>query len=288
MASSLSNPLGPTIKHVLAEAEQGLQGHPFIALDAEVLLAHVLGASRSYLHTWPEQRLSDMQLAQFYALLERRRRGEPVAYLTGESEFWSLPLRVTPDTLIPRPETELLVEEALARIPLDAVWQLADLGTGSGAIALALAHERPRCRIMATDTSVAALQVAQANALSSGFTHIEFSIGDENWCRPLHGKRLNMIISNPPYIRAGDAHLDELRFEPRSALEAGADGLSALREIATQARHHLLQDGWLLLEHGFDQGPALVELLSGLGYQQVQDYCDLAGISRVTAAQYRG
>jgi release factor glutamine methyltransferase len=186
--------------------------------------------------------------------------------------------------LVPRPETELLVEQALARIPEDASWQIADLGTGAGAIALAIAHERPRCRIIATDVSVAALEVARANAVRLNIRNVDFRQGD--WLGALQGERFDMIVSNPPYVRDNDPHLPALRFEPTLALTAGVDGLQCLRDIATQARKHFTPGGWLLLEHGYDQGAELLQMLAQLEYKHAQDYMDLANIPRLTVAQW--
>jgi len=191
--------------------------------------------------------------AAFTALIERRQQGEPIAYITGRREFWSLDLAVSPATLIPRPETELLVEQALARIRLEEPSRIADLGTGCGAIALAIAHERPQARVLAIDSSDAALEIARANAESLGVASIEFHLGE--WFAPVENQRFDIVVSNPPYLRADDPHLrvGDLRFEPRAALVAGTEGLEAIRAIAHAALAHLAAGGWLLLEHGFDQ-----------------------------------
>ncbi len=254
-------------------------------LEAELLLAHALGWSRTRLHTWPETRPAEQKCERYRSWVEQRAAGEPIAYLTGVREFWSLELTVTPDTLIPRPETELLVELALARIPTDAEWTIADLGTGSGAIALALATERPRCRIIATDRSAAALEVASANAWRHRLDRVHFHHGD--WWQPLHGQRFHLVASNPPYVASGDPHLDrgDLPHEPRAALAAGPDGLDSLRTLATGCRDHLHPGGWLLLEHGFDQGAAVRALLCAAGLTEVNTHCDLAGLERATAAK---
>lgn len=286
------NPLstsGTTISAILAKATEQLKPyHATATLDAEVLLAHVLGVSRAYLHTWPELKVGEEQRARFYCLIERRLLGEPVASLSGRREFWSMELQVSRDTLIPRPETELLVELALQRIPEHVPWRIADLGTGSGAIALALALARPRCRIIATEISPAALKVARTNAKRLNVQNVEFRPGEADWHVPLRGERFDVIVSNPPYVRSDDPLLQtgELGFEPGIALVAGTDGLQHLRSIALHASRHLAVDAWLLLEHGFDQGPALVGLLSGLGYHNVRDHSDLAGHGRVISAQY--
>jgi release factor glutamine methyltransferase len=255
---------------------------PTPRLDAEVLVMHACGIGRSELITRQETALTAEQQNRLKNLLARRRQGEPVAYLTGTREFWSMELNVTPATLIPRPETELLVEKALEHIPHDAAWTVADLGTGSGAIALAIAKERPRCHVIATDSSPAALAVARSNAEKFGLTNIEFREGD--WFAPLTGKTCDMILSNPPYVRAGDPHLQQgdLRFEPATALVAGADGLDAIRHIARHAREFLAPGGWLLFEHGWDQVDAIHALLQHKGWRNIASHHDLAGHYRVT------
>ncbi len=219
------------------------------------------------------------------ALVARRAAGEPVAYIIGRQGFWSLELAVSPATLIPRPETELLVELALARMPAGSACSVADLGTGSGAIALALAHERPDARVHATDLSADALEVARGNARRLGLERVTFARG--SWCAALGEERFDLIVSNPPYIEDADAHLDrgDLRFEPRSALASGADGLDALRAIAGTAHAHLRPGGWLLLEHGWRQGPAACGVLRQHGYLDVFTACDLEGRERVTGGR---
>jgi release factor glutamine methyltransferase len=291
---------------VLKKATQQLAGLEQPTLEAEVLLAYLLGLTRSRLLSLAERKLSEDQLMQFNRLLERRLRGEPAAYLTGHREFWSLDLQVTPDVLIPRPETERLVELALERIPENECWRIADLGTGSGAIALAIARERPRCRIIATDISEAALEVAGANAERLAIRNIEFRLGGSDWFGVLQDEQFDMVASNPPYVRSDDPHLEALRLEPQIALVAGADGLQSLRHIATQARQHFTfppltpspsqrervakpgeGGGWLLLEHGYDQGSELLQTLTGLGYESALDYTDLAGVPRIAVAQWK-
>jgi len=271
-----------TLHELLCDAETQLGGQRDDArLDAEVLLAFTLGKPRSHLHAWPEQVMDAAQVALFEALVARRATGEPVAHLTGTREFWSLELSVTPDTLIPRPESELLVECALRCIPTDAALAIADLGTGSGAIALAIARERPNCHVVATDVSPAALTVARANAERHAIGNVAFRTGD--WCAVLGDSRYAVIVSNPPYIRTDDPHLTEgdVRFEPRTALTPGPDGLEAIRLIVAQAHVHLSPGGWLLLEHGYDQSTAVTELLRAHGYHDVADHSDLAGHGRV-------
>jgi release factor glutamine methyltransferase len=250
-------------------------------LDAEVLLAHALGKARSHLHAWPEKLLSTDQQTRFQQLLRARIQGEPVAHLTGQREFWSLMLNVTPATLIPRPETETLVALALQVIPAGKTALIADLGTGSGAIALAIAHERPRCHVLATDISAAAIETATANAQQLGITNIEFHSGD--WCEPLAGRQCDVIVSNPPYIKEADPHLQsgDVRFEPQGALVAGQEGMDDLVRIAHCARQHLIAAGWLMMEHGYDQSDQVTQLLETCGFQEVTDHKDDAGLSRV-------
>lgn len=282
-----SNPM--TIAEALHQATLHLAAfHDTARLDAETLLAFTLERNRSHLHAWPDRQLQPGQQAQFNALIERRAAGEPVAYLTGHREFWSMELEVTPATLIPRPETELLVELALQRIPADATWRILDLGTGSGAIALSIASERPTCRVIAIDRSTAALEVARRNAVAHSIRNVEFREG--NWLEPLKGKIFNLIASNPPYVASNDARLNtsEIRFEPLTALASGPDGLDDIRLIADRARQHLAPGGWLLLEHGHDQGEAVSQILIGLGYQQVSNHQDMAGINRAVSGQWHG
>lgn len=257
-------------------------------LDAEVLLAAALGRPRSHLHAWPERMLEPEPAARFTAWLERRCSGEPVAYILGQREFWSLELEVTPDTLIPRPETELLVELALERLPANRSVTVADLGTGSGAIALALAVERPQARIVATDQSSAALAVARRNAQRLKIARIEFREGD--WCAPLAGERFELIVANPPYVAAADPcwRAGELRFEPPAALISGEDGLDALRMIIATAPDDLQTGGWLLLEHGYDQGEATPALLRKRGFVEISDHRDTAGLSRSSCGRWPG
>jgi len=254
-------------------------------LEAELLLAHVLDRSRAWLYAWPEHEVDGEQQAAFERLIEARAQGEPIAYLTGHREFWSLDLAVTPDVLIPRPETELLVELALVRIPRNANVRVADLGTGSGAIALALAHERPLARVLATDASAAALAVARGNAARLHLRNVEFAAGD--WCSALGDGRFDVIVSNPPYIASGDEHLGsgDLRSEPMSALVSGRDGLDAIRRIVAQAPAHLHAGGWLLLEHGWDQAERVRGLLDTPTFRAVATERDGAGHERVTMAQ---
>ncbi|HUA89747.1 MAG TPA: peptide chain release factor N(5)-glutamine methyltransferase [Steroidobacteraceae bacterium] len=276
-----------TIGAALAQVRQGTATHrgtgepALTVLDAQLLLAHVMGATRAQLLAHPERALTAQQQSRFAALLERRRAGEPLAYLTGTREFWSLPLRVNPDVLVPRPETELLVERALA-LGADARARVADLGTGSGAIALALARERPRWQVVATDLSAPALAVARGNATALGLA-VEFREGD--WYAPLAGELFDLIVSNPPYVAAGDPALSALAHEPRQALTPGVDGLASLRTLAHGAAAHLRAGGWLLLEHGAAQGAAVRAELVLAGMRHVRSHPDLAGHERVTEGQ---
>lgn len=271
-----------TFADALRAATAQLAMHDSARLDAELLLAHILGQPRSHLHAWPERTLTEEQAQAFAALIARRAAGEPVAHILGRREFWSLDLEVTPDTLIPRPETELLVELALARIPADAAWDIVDLGTGSGAIALAVARERPHCRILASDVSADALAVAERNARSLGLGNVRFVHGA--WYLPIGETRFDMILSNPPYIRADDPHLcaGDVRFDPHSALVAGHDGLDDLRRIVAGAPDHLRPGGWLLVEHGYDQGDAVAGLFALAGFSAVETVRDLGDQPRVT------
>ena len=278
-----------TLRDVLADATQQLAPiSDTPRLDAEILLAAALDQPRSVLFAWPERLPEPDQAARFTAWLQRRLTGEPLAYLLSRREFWSLELEVTPDTLIPRPETELLVELALNQLPTDRLVAVADLGVGSGAIALALAVERLQAQIIATDCSAAALKVAQRNAQRLEIGNVEFRQGD--WLQPLAGERFDLIAANPPYIAADNDHWQrgELRFEPKIALVAGADGLDALRIIIAQAPAYLKPNGWLWLEHGYDQGEIVPMLLQERGFVAVSDYCDSAGISRVSGGCWPG
>lgn len=249
-------------------------------LDAEWLLADVLSISPGALSSRGRQALDAAQHARYAQQLARREQGEPIAYLLGTQGFWTLDLQVSPAVLIPRPDTELLVEWAREVLPANLGAEVADLGTGSGAIALAIARERPEARVLATDLSPAALEVAEANARRNGIAQLRFARG--SWFEPLADERFDLIVSNPPYIAAGDPHLPALRHEPLSALTDGADGLSCLREIVSGARAHLRAGAWLLVEHGYDQGAAVRELFAQAGYADVQTRLDLGGNERAT------
>jgi release factor glutamine methyltransferase len=251
--------------------------------EAEALLAHALRCERSWLYAHPDAVPDAQADATFAALLEKRIAGTPLAYLLGRRAFWRLDLAVTQDTLIPRPETELLVELALGRIPPDAACDVLDLGTGSGAIALALAMERPDARVTAVDASEAALAVARANAQAHDLKHVEFVCSD--WFAALAGRRFDVVVSNPPYLASDDPHLaaGELAREPRSALVAGADGLDDIRRIAVDACAATREGGWLLLEHGWTQGAEARAILERAGWLDVKTDRDLEGRDRVTS-----
>ena len=267
------------IMNVLAEGESP-------RADADVLLCHLLDCRRSYLMTWPERELDAAQQATLQGWLARRLNGEPIAHLVGEREFWSLPLKVSPATLIPRPDTEVLVEQALTRIPQGPCAVL-DLGTGTGAIALALKSERPEIDVWAVDRMVDAAALARENSAALG---LPIEVRDGSWFEPLgepdrdNTPRFAVIVSNPPYIDGADPHLEQgdVRFEPRSALVADDAGLADIRHIVAHAPAYLLADGWLLLEHGWDQGEAVRQLLRDGGYREVATVRDYGDNDRVT------
>ncbi len=263
-----------------SETLEGLTDTP--RLDAELLLLEALKKERSYLYTWPELDISEDQLMNAQQLLQRRQNGEPVAYILGRRDFWDFRVEVSPATLIPRPETELLVELALQRFAPDSNLDIADLGTGSGILAIALAREFSKSKVSAVDLSEAALEVAKRNAEVLHVDNIDFFGG--SWFASLHDKRFDLVISNPPYIEDEDHHLQQadVRFEPRSALASGADGLDDIRIIAVQVMDHLKPDGVLAVEHGFQQGAKVREIFSAAGFVQVETLQDLQGHDRVT------
>ena len=277
-----------TIEAALKAAVEQLieSGSDSPSLDANVLLCHVLDKPRSYLLTWPDKSLDTQQQNQFDALIERRKAGEPVAYIIGEREFWSLPLKVSPSTLIPRPDTERLVELALDKAQL-IDGDILDLGTGTGAIALALASELPLRKVFGIDLREEAWQLASDNAERLGIANASFWNG--SWFTPVpSGTKFALVVSNPPYIEENDPHLTlgDVRFEPKSALVAQDNGLADIKTISENARDYLLNEGWLLFEHGYDQGAAVREILQGFGYSNVETQKDYAGNDRVTLGQY--
>ncbi|CAH1904358.1 protein-(glutamine-N(5)) methyltransferase [Candidatus Nitrotoga sp. HW29] len=254
-------------------------------IEIQCLLQHVLDVPRAWLLAHSEHCPNETEQTHYHKLLQRRLRGEPVAYLLGEREFFGLMFKVTPATLIPRPETELLVELALTRIPQQGLCRVLDLGTGSGAIALALAHARPDVEVLGCDASTTALAVAHANAQQLAIVNATFMHSD--WFGAFTTQKFNIIVSNPPYIAAGDVHLtrSDVRFEPISALVSGGDGLHDIRHIAVHAPDYLEPGGWLLLEHGYDQAAQVRELLQQAGFDEVFSTCDLAGIERVSGGR---
>ena len=255
-------------------------------LDAEILLCQTINMPRSYLFAHPEDELDALTRDRFEALLKRRLDGEPMSYITGTREFWSHELLVSPATLVPRPETELLVELALREIPREAEWQILDLGTGSGAIAISIAAERLMCAVTATDASAEALAVAAENVRQADLANVSCLEG--SWTTPVTGREFNLIVSNPPYVRSDDAALQGLRFEPLSALASGKDGLDDIRILATDCSALLAEDGWLMLEHGADQKAEVADILDAAGWIDIACHNDLAGKPRVTVARWSG
>ena len=272
-------------QHWLQQAISTLAGGESPRRDAEILLEHVTGKARTYLLAFGETQLTADQQAQLDALLARRKTGEPVAHLVGEREFWSLPLYVSAATLIPRPDTECLVEQALARLPATPA-RILDLGTGTGAIALALASERPDCQVTAVDLMPDAVALAQRNRERLALENV--TVQQSSWFIALADQQFEMIVSNPPYIDECDPHLGEgdVRFEPRSALVAADHGLADLSHIIIQSRRHLVSNGWLLLEHGWTQGEAVRNLFLQAGFAQVETCRDYGGNERLTVGKW--
>ena len=276
---------GVTIEKALSEATARLGSSSESArLDAELLLARAIDMPRSFLFAHPEDTLDDGALQRLAQSLDRRISGEPMAYITGIKEFWSMELTVSPATLVPRPETELLVDIALRDIPRKAEWQVLDLGTGSGAIALAIARERSLCQVTAVDISADALAVARENANQHTIGNVDFVEGD--WTEPVAERKFRIIVSNPPYVSSGDAALDTLSAEPLSALAAGEDGLDAISRIARDCPAIIEDDGVLVLEHGAEQRDQVAEILLSYGWQRIQCYDDYSGLPRVSSAHY--
>lgn len=273
------------IKQLIQQSIHKLTDSPTARLDAELLLTMVLDRRRSYLYSHPEQVLSNEQYEHFSQLLKQRQHGKPIAYLTGKQAFWSLTLAVNHAVLIPRPETELLVEKALSLFDRKACIRVLELGTGSGAIALALAHERPHWQIMASDHAKSALAQAQHNATQLSIGNIRFIHSD--WYQQLSKQVFDIIISNPPYLAENDPHLSrgDLRFEPISALASGEDGLTAIHQIIAQAPPFLAADGYLLLEHGYQQSDAVAQQLTAHHFHHIRHYKDLAGQPRMSIGQ---
>lgn len=279
--------MAETISELLNQGRRDLEAcYPNPRFEAELLLAAALGQDRAHLYACPEANVDASSKARFVDFVARRAEGVPLAYLTGQKEFWSLSLQVTPDTLIPRPETELLVDLALERAAGNA--RIADLGTGSGAIAIALATELNDAALVATDVSDDALSVARANAAAHQLENIEFRLGrDSDWFSALADEQFDVIVSNPPYVSVDDPALTstDIRFEPQDALAAGPDGLDALRQIISGARPRLNDQGFLMVEHGNEQGNTVRQLFLKAGFAGVATRCDLAGHERVTLGQ---
>jgi release factor glutamine methyltransferase len=270
-----------TVAQTLQSGARSLDGHSDSPrLDAELLLGKTLNLSRSGLIARGNEPVASECERGYASLIEQRRRGAPIAYLTGTREFWSLALRVTPAVLVPRPETELLVELALQRLPQDCSSSILDLGTGSGAIALAIASERPGARVTGVDISPSALDVAIQNARDLGLTHIDWRLG--SWFTPVPGERFDMIVANPPYVAAADPALEKLTAEPAIALCDGPTGLEALSAIVGATVPHLRTHGWLILEHGSNQAPDVAQLLERHGFTEVRSHFDFSGCPRVT------
>ncbi len=271
----------------VAEAAQRLSTTSDSArLDAEMLLCRSINMPRSYLFAHPEDVLDELTIGRFDKLLQRRAEGEPMAYIMGIKEFWSLELLVSPATLVPRPETELLVELALREIPREANWQVLDLGTGCGAIAVAIASERLMCDITATDISADALAIAKENVRQANLANVICIEGD--WTEPVAGRRFNIIVSNPPYVGASDDALQALAYEPMAALASGEDGLDAIRILASDCGALLEAEGLLIIEHGVEQKDDVASILAAQGWSDITCHNDLAGKPRVTAARRDG
>lgn len=275
-----------TITQLLKQAEQQLSFSSTPRLDAEILLAHVLKQDRAYLYAWPEKILSDAELNNFQQCLNRRSQNEPIAYITGYKEFWSLPFHVSKATLIPRPETEIIIEQILSLPEQEKIIQVADLGTGCGTIALSIAKEKPHWQIHATDNSKEAIAIAKQNAARFKLNQVVFHEG--NWCAALPEMKFDIIVSNPPYIAEDEweDYANGLVYEPKSALISGSAGLDAISEIVKQAKAYLKPDGYIFLEHGFNQGVKVHDVFTKEGYQKIITHHDLSGQARVTSGRY--
>jgi len=271
-----------TVTELLQKAEQIINSSESARLDAEILFCEVMQFNRSRIYSHPEQIVPDDKSTLFQSLIEQRQQGRPIAHLTGKKEFWSLELAINKDTLIPRPETELLVETALQMIPDDTIFNILDLGTGSGAIAIALASERPDCNIVATDINTNALMMAKKNATTHQLENIQFYLS--NWYQNIPSQEFDLIVSNPPYIRQDDEHLSQgdVRFEPELALVAGADGMQAINIILGNAKQYLASNAYLLIEHGYDQKHSVHEAFLKYDFRQLKTFQDLFGQDRIT------
>ena len=274
-----------TVAKLLQKAEQSINCSESARLDAEILFCDVMQFDRSRIYSHPEQIVPDDKLLLFQSLIEQRQQGRPIAHLTGKKEFWSLEFAINEDTLIPRPETELLVETALQMIPDDASFNILDLGTGSGAIAIAIASERPSCKIVATDINTNTLAMAMKNAETHQLGNIQFYLSD--WYQNIPLQSFDLIVSNPPYIKQDDEHLSQgdVRYEPELALVSGADGMQAINMILEDANQYLASDAYLLIEHGYDQKQLVQEAFLKHDFKQLKTFQDLSGQDRMTYGQ---
>jgi release factor glutamine methyltransferase len=277
-----------SITELLQKGEQSIHSSESARLDAEILFCDVMQFSRSRIYSHPEQAVPEDKSVLFQSLIEQRQQGHPIAHLTGKKEFWSLELTVNKDTLIPRPETELLVETALQMIPENAAFNILDLGTGSGAIAIAIASERPDCKIVATDINKNALSIAKENAETHQIENIQFFLSD--WYKNIPSQSFDLIVSNPPYIKQDDEHLSQgdVRFEPELALVSGVDGMQAINIILESAKHYLASNACLLIEHGYDQKPLVQEAFLKHDFKQLKTFQDLSGQDRITLGYNHG
>ena len=271
-----------TVTELLQKAEQSINCSDSARLDAEILFCDVMQFNRSRIYSHPEQIVPDDKSVLFQSLIAQRQQGRPIAHLTGKKEFWSLQLAINEDTLIPRPETELLVETALQLVPDDTTFNILDLGTGSGAIAIAIASERPNCKIVATDINTNALIIAKKNAETHQLKNIQFYLS--NWYQNIPSQEFDLIVSNPPYIKEDDEHLSQgdIRFEPELALVAGTDGMQAINIILENAKQYLASDAYLLIEHGYDQRSLVEEAFLKHDFKQLKTFQDLSGQDRIT------
>ncbi len=271
-----------TVTELLQKAEQSINCSDSARLDAEILFCDVMQFNRSRIYSHPEQIVPDDKSVLFQSLIAQRQQGRPIAHLTGKKEFWSLQLAINEDTLIPRPETELLVETALQLVPDDTTFNILDLGTGSGAIAIAIASERPNCKIVATDINTNALTIAKKNAEIHQLKNIQFYLS--NWYQNIPSQEFDLIVSNPPYIKEDDEHLSQgdIRFEPELALVAGTDGMQAINIILENAKQYLASDAYLLIEHGYDQRSLVEEAFLKHDFKQLKTFQDLSGQDRIT------
>lgn len=276
-----------TIKQLITDGENALPDSDSARLDAELLLGVAIAKPRTWLYTWPDHIPALPEQHLYLELIRRRQAGEPVAYMTGRKEFWDLQLKINHDVLIPRPDTELLVETALAKLPKDESLSVVDLGTGSGAIALALASSRANWRVTATDESVRALDLAQENAKILDIKNVSFFQG--SWLTPLSGQTFDAILSNPPYIEKDDPHLQrgDVRFEPIHALISEENGLADIHHIISNSPSFLTPSGWLMLEHGYQQGEHVRQLFASFSYSEIETLRDLAGHERMTIGRIK-